>query len=291
MLETSWLRAFAAFADHKSFTHAARALALSQPALHAQVHKLAEAVGAPLYRRVGRALVLTDEGERVAAFARRSLAQQAELVEGLRAGRSRSRVVLAAGEGAYLYLLGEAVQRSVRDARTPLELLVRDAAGTLSAVRTGEAHIGVLPLETRPPRLVVEPLARVGQMLVMPEAHPLAGKERVSLRDLEGASLVVPPGGQSQRVMLDEALRAARVTWEVAVEVRGWPLTLQFARLGAGLAIVNDFCRLPPGLVGRPMAGLPKHTYCAVRLSDAPLEGGVERVWKRLLTGGRGQTR
>jgi len=287
MLETPWLRAFAAFAEHKNFTHAARALGLSQPALHAQVHKLAEAVGAPLYRRVGRALVLTDEGERAAAFARRTLAQQAEFVEGLRAGRPRTRVVLAAGEGAYLYLLGEAVQRSVRDARTPLSLLVRDAEGTLEAVRTGEAHLGVLPLETRPPRLVVEPLARVGQMLVVPEAHPLAQKERVALRDLEGAALVVPPAGQAQRVMLEEALRRARVSWEVAVEVRGWPLTLQFARLGAGLAVVNDFCLLPPGLVGRPIAGLPRHTYCATRLADAPLEGGVARVWRRVLSSAR----
>lgn len=287
MLETSWLYAFAAFAEHKNFTHAARALGLSQPALHAQVQKLAEVVGAPLYRRVGRALVLTDGGERVAAYARRTLAQQVEFVEGLRAGRPRARVVLAAGEGAYLYLIGEAVQRSVRDARTPLSLLVRDAAGTLAAVRTGEAHLGVLPLETRPPRLVVETLARVGQMLVLPEAHPLACKPRVELSDLEGASLVVPPEGQPQRVVLEEALRAARVGWEVAVEVRGWPLTLQLARLGAGLAVVNDFCRLPSGLVGRPIAGLPSQTYAAVRLADAPLEGAAERVWKRLLAAAR----
>ncbi|MDI1483828.1 LysR family transcriptional regulator [Polyangium sp. y55x31] len=287
MLETSWLRAFAAFAEHKNFTHAARALGLSQPALHAQVQKLAEVVGAPLYRRVGRALVLTDGGERVAAYARRTLAQQAEFVEGLRAGRPRTRVVLSAGEGAYLYLIGEAVQRSVRDARTPLSLLVRDAAGTLAAVRTGEAHVGVLPLETRLPRLVVEPLATVGQMLVVPEGHALAGKERVEFADLEGAALVVPPEGQPQRVVLEESLRAAGVRWDVAVEVRGWPLTLRLARLGAGLAIVNDFCRLPPGLVGRPIAGLPNQTYAAIRLADAPLEGGTERVWRRLLAAAR----
>ncbi|MDI1451426.1 LysR family transcriptional regulator [Polyangium sp. 6x1] len=287
MLETSWLYAFAAFAEHKNFTHAARALGLSQPALHAQVQKLAEVVGSPLYRRVGRALVLTDGGERVAAYARRTLAQQVEFVEGLRAGRARTRVVLAAGEGAYLYLLGEAVQRSVRDARTPLSLLVRDAAGTLAAVRTGEAHVGVLPLETRPPRLVVEPLAVVGQMLVVPDGHTLASRERVELADLEGAALVVPPEGQPQRVALEESLRAAGVRWEVAVEVRGWPLTLRFARLGAGLAIVNDFCRLPPGLVGRPIAGLPSQTYAAIRLADAPLEGAAERVWKRLLATAR----
>ena len=50
MLKLEWLEAFAAFAEHQSFTRAARALHLSQPALHVQVKKLSEALGVALYR-------------------------------------------------------------------------------------------------------------------------------------------------------------------------------------------------------------------------------------------------
>jgi len=32
---------------------------------------------------------------------------------------------------------------------------------------------------------------------------------------------------------------------------------------------------------------LPSHTYYAVRMEDTPLEGAVERVWKRLLAAGK----
>lgn len=287
MLETSWLRAFAAFADTRNFTHAARALGLSQPAVFAQVERLSEALGAELYRRTGRTLVLTEAGERTAAFARRALAEQMALVEELRTGRDVGRIVLCAGEGAYLYLLGDAVRSSSRDAHTALELLVRDAAGTLEAVRTGVAQIGVVPLAQKPPRLVAEPLARVGTMVAMPEAHPLARKAKLSLSDLAGERLVVPPPGSALRTALEQALASAGVPWEASVEARGWPLTLHLARLGAGFAIVNDFCRLPSGLVGRPLAGLPSQTYFAVRLSDTPLEGAVGRVWKRVLSAAR----
>lgn len=283
MFETSWLRAFASFAEFLNFTRAARTLHLSQPALFAQVQKLGEAAGTPLYKRSGRGLVLTEAGERMAAFARKNLADQAALVEELRTGKVRARVILCAGEGAYLYLLGEAVQRSVRDARTPIELLVRDAADTLTALRTGAAHIGVLPLASIPARMIAEPLARVGQMVVLPEAHPLAQKTQLQLEDLSGTALVVPPPGSALRRTLDEALSNAGVSWEVAVEARGWPLMLHLVKLGTGLAVVNDFCRLPPGLVGKPLVGLPSHTYSVVRLDDTPLEGAVERVWKRLL--------
>ena len=62
MLRTEWLEAFIAFAERLNFTHAARALHLSQPALFVQISKLGEAVGVPLYFRQGRQLQLTMLG-------------------------------------------------------------------------------------------------------------------------------------------------------------------------------------------------------------------------------------
>ena len=54
-----WLRAFSAFADTGNFTRAAERLSLTQPAVFGQVKKLSAWAGVPLYRREGRALVLT----------------------------------------------------------------------------------------------------------------------------------------------------------------------------------------------------------------------------------------
>jgi hypothetical protein len=52
-LRTSRLRAFAAFAEDANMSRAARRLHLSQPAVHAQLRRLSEALGAPLYQRLG----------------------------------------------------------------------------------------------------------------------------------------------------------------------------------------------------------------------------------------------
>lgn len=41
----------------------------------------------------------------------------------------------------------------------------------------------------------------------------------------------------------------------------GWPLTLHFVQLGVGLAIVNAICRLPAGVVSRPVPELPSTHY------------------------------
>src|SRR5262245_25578489 len=87
-MKLEWLEAFVAFAERMSFTHAARDLHISQPALHVQIARLADALGAPLYRRQGRALILTAEGRETLRFAREMRERAAELRDRVRTGAS-----------------------------------------------------------------------------------------------------------------------------------------------------------------------------------------------------------
>src|SRR6202012_534558 len=105
-----WLEAFAAFAEHESFTRAAVVLHLSQPALHVQGKKLAPALGGTLYPREGQRLVLPADGRRVAAFGREVMGRTRELADELSSRGPTAPVVLAAGEGAYLCLLGGGIR-------------------------------------------------------------------------------------------------------------------------------------------------------------------------------------
>jgi DNA-binding transcriptional LysR family regulator len=282
MLKLEWLEAFVAFAEHENFTRAAAAVHLSQPALHTQVQKLSEALGVPLYQRRGQKLVLTADGRRVAALGRELLGRTHALVAELRGGAGHAPVVLCAGEGAYLYLIGAGVRAFLARGGAPLSLLTRDAAGTLDAVRGGEAHVGVAALDVLPDDLAAAPLAEVGQVLVLPAAHPLARQRAVQLPDLAGARLVVPGADRPHRGLISRALRDAGVAWEVAVEANGWPLMLRFVELGVGLAIVNACCRLPPGLVARPVPALPRQRYHVLRRHGAA-DGGAARLVEELL--------
>jgi LysR family transcriptional regulator of beta-lactamase len=60
------LRAFEASARHLSFTRAADELCVTQAAVSHQVKALEQHIGAPLFRRTPRGLVLTDEGAALA---------------------------------------------------------------------------------------------------------------------------------------------------------------------------------------------------------------------------------
>ncbi len=286
MLKLEWVEAFVAFAEHQSFTAAARTLHLSQPALHVQVKKLSEALGVTLYRRRGQRLVLTADGERVAAFGREVRHRTRELASELGAGGRADPVVLCAGEGAYLYLLGEGIRGFLADGGAKLVLLTRDRDGTLEAVRGGEAQVGVASLEVLPDDLDARPLTEVGQVLVLPEAHPLAKARRVRLTDLAGTRLVVPGPDRPHRVVLARALQEAGVPWEVAVEANGWELMLRFVELGVGLAVVNACCRIPPGLTACPVEELPRQRYYVLRKPGAQARGAAARLASTLLAAG-----
>ncbi|APR87604.1 LysR family transcriptional regulator YbhD [Minicystis rosea] len=284
MLKLEWLEAFVAFAEHTNFTRAAAALHLSQPALHVQVQKLGEALGVPLYQRRGQKLELTADGRRVAAFGRDLLGRTNDLVAELHAGSQRAPVVLCAGEGAYLYLVGEGISAFLASGSAPLSLLTRDREGTLDAVRGGEAHVGVAALDVLPEDLDVRPLTEVAQVLVVPAAHPLAKKRTIRLPDLAGARLVVAGAERPQRALITRALRDAAVPWEVAVEANGWPLMLRFVELGVGLAVVNACCRIPDGLVARPIPDLPRQRYHVLRRRGAAAEGPAAQLVEALVT-------
>jgi DNA-binding transcriptional LysR family regulator len=133
-------------------------------------------------------------------------------------------------------------------------------------VRTGRADLGVAVLDVRPDDLTLVPLASYPQMLVVPADHPLTASPRVTLADLGGARLIVPPPHRPLRITLERALRAVEIEWSIAVEAEGWPLMLHFVALGVGTAVVNGCVRLPDGLVGREITDLPRVPYQAVHL-------------------------
>lgn len=80
----SALRAFEATARLEGYSAAARALNVTPAAIAQQVRKLEKEVGAPLVRREGRGIILTDAGHRLAAPLREAFALIADGLEDLR---------------------------------------------------------------------------------------------------------------------------------------------------------------------------------------------------------------
>ncbi|GIF00031.1 LysR family transcriptional regulator [Paractinoplanes rishiriensis] len=276
------LASFAVFAEHLNFTRAATELHISQPSLHVKIRKLSTTLGRPLYHRTGRRLLLTPDGEAVARFARAHDERLTQFLADFAGAPAHRPVVLAAGQGAYLYLLGDTIRTMLAEEPTRLRLINCDHRQMLATVRTGQAHLGVSVLDVLPDDLTAVELATFPQVLLLPDDHRLATRRTVRIRDLAGERLVVPPQHRPHRVLLEQALRTARADWTVAVEAEGWPLITHFVALGVGLAVVNGCVPPPAGLVARPVTDLPEVTYHAVHQPDALSDPRVAGLLNRI---------
>jgi LysR family glycine cleavage system transcriptional activator len=100
------LEAFEASARHLSFTKAADELALTQSAVSRQIAALEEHYGLPLFRRLHRALLLTDDGQALFGVVADVLAKLHEVGGELKRERRGKTVVLTTTPGfAGLWLI------------------------------------------------------------------------------------------------------------------------------------------------------------------------------------------
>ena len=279
ILDAELLRAFVAFASERNFTRAARRVALSQPALFERVQKLSERVGQPLYERDGRGLVLTAAGIQVAAFARDELGRAAAFVDALH-GEGKETLTLAAGEGAWLYLLGPAVRAftSSSTERAQLRVLSRGGPAALEAVASGEASCAVGVFDLLPRGIIARDIVTTPLVAALPRRHPLAKRRTLRLKDLRDETLILAPPGQRHRDLIGRAVASAGGSGKAPVEADGWPLMLAFVAAGVGVAVVNGICTPPPGVVLRPVTELGSVTYRLLQRRESTGQAALARL-------------
>lgn len=181
---------FVAAAERGSLRAAARDLHIAQPALSRSIRELEHEMGAPLFERHQRGVILTEMG---AAFLRRALAVQAELrraqedLDQLR-GQMTGEVAVAVTAVAAFSLLPKAL--AAFQTRFP-EARVKVTTGFFPAAESqllnGQLDFYVGPLRDRAAlsKFAVEKLFDHRWVVVGRKGHPLA--KRRSLADLTGA--------------------------------------------------------------------------------------------------------
>src|SRR5687767_422552 len=98
-LRLDLLHTFEAAARHLSFTRAGDELALSQPALTRQIQQLEASLGAPLFERRHRSLVLTEAGRVMHRAVQDSLERLRDAAERVRPSAAARQVSLTCTPG------------------------------------------------------------------------------------------------------------------------------------------------------------------------------------------------
>lgn len=182
------LRYFVAVADHLSFTAAAEALYISQPALSKQIRRLESHLGAKLFDRDTRSVALTSVGTALLPHALRLLAtwEMAEAaVESAKATQGAALTIgisTSPGRGI-LPAVRSRFTTAFPDAKPVLRLVGWDDPTAGLADGTTDVAFVWLPLIDSD-RYRWLPVASEPRLVALPQSHRLAARAHIDFGDL-----------------------------------------------------------------------------------------------------------
>jgi DNA-binding transcriptional LysR family regulator len=233
------IRCFCAALELGSFTAAADALRVSQPAVAEQIRKLEQALGADLFVRAGRGVVPTEAGRAFAEHAARSLRaveDAAESVGELTALRGGTVAVGIFGDPGP-WRVDELVAAFLR--RHPdvsVRLVGRNSSAIAASVRRGDLEAGVVALPIDDDRLDVRPFVR--DEVVYVSAHRERTRKPATIERLAATPLVFYDAESADedpiRRQLAERAQALGIRLRPKVEVEHKDVALALVAAGIG---------------------------------------------------------
>lgn len=241
-MELRHLRHFIAVAEELHFARAAERLGMEQSPLSHSIRNLEAELKVSLFHRTTRRTWLTRVGSRFYAEAKRILRDIDAATASLRDedGEKPDRLRLALGED----LAAESFTRflfELEHHRPPLAVEVREVshADAVRFVRDGGSDL-VLTLDgheadgLRQVRAWGEPL-----MLVVPIGHAFGERDRVSLAEIAGERVALPPPDvcPGYLTQIEGMFGQQRLTIADRVTVKHWNTAVSFAATGRAIAL------------------------------------------------------
>ena len=238
------LRIFFEVARRASFSRAAEALDITQPAVSIQVQELERAMGLPLLHRRSRGIQLTEAGETVYDYANRIFSLSEEMqgaVEDLK-GLTIGRLVLGASTTPGEYILPVAIGRFRQlYSGIQVDLRISNTRAIIAQVLRRELDLGMVGAEpeNRDGSLSTMLYATDDIVLVTYPSHPLARRGPVSLKEIMDEGLVVREEGSATRKTAEECFAARGIEPRVVIELGSNQAVKLAAQAGVGVGVIS----------------------------------------------------
>ena len=243
-MELRQLEYFIAVAEEASFTRAADRVHITQSGVSAQIRQLETDLGASLFDRSARAATLTSAGAAALGHARdvlrsvRTLRQAVDDVNDLVSGQ------LAVGmvTGCTVTPLFDALA-AFHHAHpgVALALLEGNSDQLMDGIRAGRTDLALVgAARNLPDDLGAFSIISEQPVAAVPNDHPLARFEQVSLREVIAHPLVCLPRGTGVRAVLDQACTAQGLDPDIALQASAPAAVADLAVRGFGIALLSE---------------------------------------------------
>jgi aminoethylphosphonate catabolism LysR family transcriptional regulator len=235
------LRAFLAVATARSFTEAARALGVSQPAVSMQVRSLEEAYGVELLSR-GRRVEPTDLGRALLAAVRPIFALEVEAAEILGRAGGLLRGHLRVGADAPFVVVPVLAAFRAAHPGLSLQLSLGNSSQVLEDLLEGRTDVAAISDRVDDARLFAVAAEKSRQVVLVARAHPWASRRSIKIHELDGVPMVMREEGSMTRRAFEATAARARVAPLVVMELGSREAIQEAvaARIGVGVVIETE---------------------------------------------------
>ena len=252
-------------ADRGSITEAAKSLFIAQPSLSAAIHELEAETDTKIFKRSSRGVLITPEGAEFLGYARQ-VVQQAALIEDKYIARSSVRQRFSVSTQHYSFTSSAFVELVRAQGGEAYEFTLREGKtyDTINDVRTLRSEMDVLYLSSfneavirkmlRESNLVFSELFSARPHIFVGRNNPLAGRESVTLADLEPLPcLTYEQGDQNAFYFSEEILSTLNHEKSIKVTDKGTIIDLMVGT--DGYTISSGIC--PSYLRGEDIISIP----------------------------------
>ena len=270
LMELRQLELFLAVVEYGSFTKAADARFISQPAVSQTVRDLEKELGVRLLTRLSSGAKPTEAGQAVAEHLRTALraidaaCASASDRTGLQQGRLDLTALRTLAAAPVAGLIG--AYRRRHPGITVNLAAPDDPAHVIQQLRSGAAEIAITEAGVLPREFIVQDLSSEALVVIASRDYELA--DPLPIEKLARLPVVATPLGTSSRAHLDEALAGVGRAPYVGVVTAQREAILPLVLTGAGVALVPE-----------SLADMARRLGATVRGVDPPLERQLVLVY------------
>jgi DNA-binding transcriptional LysR family regulator len=233
---------FVAVADEGQFTRAAARVSVAQPAVSAQIRRLEDELGEPLFHRDQGSVRLTVAGESLLPHARAALAaaeRGRDTIASLRGVLHGRLEVGVAGpvDRRFAEALGDFHRAHPTVEITFIQQLNEPL---LEAVAHGDVDIAIVGVgaQSVPPQVGTRVVATERLVLAVRSGDPLSSRTTITLAQLRDQPMITLVRGSGLRTVLENACRDAGFVPWITAETGDLASLVELAAEGLGVAVL-----------------------------------------------------
>ncbi|WP_282941711.1 selenium metabolism-associated LysR family transcriptional regulator [Paenibacillus sp. RC67] len=240
------LHIFYTVAEKGSFSHAAQALHMTQPAVTMQVQSLEDYFGTKLFNRSTKKIELSEAGRTLLPFARRSidLMKETDISMSKFTHMLEDRLYLGASMTVGEYILPRLLGPFGKEyPNISVSMKVINTRQILEEVLNHQLNFGLVEAEVHHPDVHTEAVMNDELMLIVPRDHPLSGKSSVTMEEvLQYPFVLREQGSGTRRVMEEELARAGfdPTHMKIVMELGSTGAVKSAVEAGLGISILSQ---------------------------------------------------